>query len=83
MEEQTALPYAEVTPQSLAQLKLPSEAQQLLPQPSLTATVVPSDKPTGKGLSLEITWQERTGESSKPVRLIAWIYPVAAEEAVP
>jgi hypothetical protein len=84
MEEQTALPFEAVTPQSLAQLKLPPEAQQLLPQATLTAAVVPSEGSIpGKRLTLELRWQERTGESSKPVRLIAWIYPLAAEAAVP
>lgn len=84
MEEQTALPYNEVSPQALAELKLPSEAHQLLPGATIKATVDPSDGPIkGKRLTLEITWPDRTGEASQPVRLSAWIYPVSTTEAQP
>lgn len=84
MEEQTARSFDEVTPQSLTQLKLSAEAQQMLPRATLKASVDASDgPPQGKRLTLELAWQDRTGDSTKPIRLVAWIYPVVAEETAP
>lgn len=84
MEEQAVLPWNEVTPQSIALLKLPSEADQLLPGAQLSGTVVPAERTLPeKKLTLELSWQETGGQRSKPIVLIAWLYPAVAQESAP
>lgn len=76
MEQVMARPWAEITPDKLAQLPLPESCRQSLPgvrlQLEATAEGEPAD---AKRISIRIDWQDRAGQRVVPVRLVAWRYP--------
>jgi Tfp pilus assembly protein PilV len=75
MERIAARPFDEITPESLAALKLPEAARASLPGSVLSATVAAQDDaPARKRISVEIRWRDRSGNAGSPVRLVAWTY---------
>jgi hypothetical protein len=75
MERIAARPFEEITPESLAALKLPEAARASLPGSTLNATLAAmDDAPARKRITVEIRWRGRSGQSEAPVRLVAWTY---------
>ena len=74
MERVTAMPYDRVSQQVLDQLQLSESARTLLPDATLTATLLPQANPAGKRLRLELRWQDRSGQLAGPVRLTTWVF---------
>jgi prepilin-type N-terminal cleavage/methylation domain-containing protein len=75
MEQAAALAYAELTPARMQTIQLSQQAQQSLPQAKLTVVVTDEPgPPAGKRIVVELSWQNRAGQTGKPVRLTAWRY---------
>lgn len=75
MEQAAALSYAELTPERLQTIGVSEQAQRSLPQAKLSVDVTDEPgPPAGKQIAVELSWQNRFGETVKPVRLTAWRY---------
>jgi Tfp pilus assembly protein PilV len=76
MEEVMARPWAQITPDNLAELSLSESCRQRLPGAQLQWETTIEDEPAGaKRISVRIDWQDRAGQRGEPVRLVAWRYP--------
>jgi type II secretory pathway pseudopilin PulG len=75
MERLAALEYAELEPQLVRQVQLPRDVQRSLPAARLTVEVTPeATQPASKRIQVELSWQNRAGQTNRPVRLTAWRY---------
>jgi Tfp pilus assembly protein PilV len=75
MERIAARPFDEITPESLAALKLPEAARTSHPGSNLKASVTAQeDAPARKRITVEIRWPDGSGTAGSPVRLVAWSY---------
>jgi len=75
MEQAAALAYAELTPARMQTIQLSQQAQQSLPQAKLTVVVTDEPgPPAGKRIAVELSWQNRAGQTGKPGRVTAWRY---------
>jgi hypothetical protein len=71
----------ELTQETANQVPLPEVATARLKDPKLMLTV--SDEPAlaAKRISAALDWQTADGDRSRPVRLVAWVFPDAAAPA--
>jgi hypothetical protein len=82
MEEVLARPWAELTPDKLAQMPLSESCRQSLPGVRLQLEATAEGEPTAaQRISIRIDWQDTAGQRGEPVRLVAWRY--ADEEPKP
>jgi hypothetical protein len=78
MERAAALPWDQLTPERLAQIRLTSGVEKILVGAKLQWTVEPSTSgPTARHLRATITWQSPTGAPHAPVRLSSWAFAAA------
>ena len=55
------------------ELVLSETARRWLPEAVVTATVDPVEEPpSGKRIQVEIRWTDKSGQSARPVQMIAW-----------
>ena len=82
VERAAALPWNEVTPERLADFKLSSSVEEILPHAVVKATLEPSTEgPRAKHVQVEITWNNPSGVADAPVRLSYWAYAPAGEKS--
>jgi hypothetical protein len=73
MEQLFAIPYAELTPQRAADLRLSNLARQQLPGARLDVAVAAlADEPAGKEIRVDLRWHDRSGRYGAPLQLTAW-----------
>ena len=75
MEQAAALAYSELTPEKLQAIRLSQQGRRSLPQAKLTVRVTDEPgPPIAKRIAIELSWQNRAGQTGKPVRLTTWKY---------
>ncbi len=75
LERAAARPWDELTPASLAGLRLSDSTAAALPGAGLEARVATSDDaPARKKITIEVRWRDRSGRPEAPVRLVTWAY---------
>ena len=75
METFTARPWAEIAPATAAQIELPADVRDVLPAAKLDVNVAAEqDSPPAKRITMNLGWQDRSGERAAPVRLTAWVF---------
>jgi prepilin-type N-terminal cleavage/methylation domain-containing protein len=75
MEQVAALTPGELTPENLQNVRLSAQGRRSLPQARLTVFVTDEPgPPSGKRIAVELTWQNRAGQTGQPIRLTAWKY---------
>lgn len=80
LDELSALPWNDITPDRLKTAQLSPEAIALLPEAKLEVTLTrPDDDATAKQITVSIDWQGNHGEREAPVRLTTWVYEGAKE----
>jgi hypothetical protein len=80
LERVSALPWREVTPERLADVRMSQGAQQALSGATATLSVTPENgKPAAKHVRVEIGWDDAAPRVDAPVRLHAWLYGTARE----
>ena len=73
MERVAGRPFDEITPESLAALRLPDAARAALPGAEIKANLDARNEPIArKRITLELRWADRAGRAEAPVRLVAW-----------
>jgi hypothetical protein len=74
IERVAAMPYDQITPEKLAELKLPPEVEPILPGGAAKwfVTDETGDLPA-KRVRVEIAW--RGGRPQRPAKLTTWVYP--------
>jgi type II secretory pathway pseudopilin PulG len=75
MEQFTARSWDEITQQTAANLELPDQVTQQLPEASLSCTVDSKpETPDSRRIHIELAWSNRKGQTLAPVRLTTWVY---------
>jgi Tfp pilus assembly protein PilE len=75
MERLSVRPWDELTSEKLAEISLSPDLKSALPEGELKIDLVDENtKPTAKRITVTIRWQDRSGQWTQPVRLVAWRY---------
>ena len=74
-EQLSLIPYPELTAESLGQWPLPDEVAAALPQAKLSSELIEEPDPTGKRVTLSLSWPEDGARPANPLRLVFWRYP--------
>jgi hypothetical protein len=77
MERLTCRPFDEVTPASVKEAKLSTQAQATLPEAELKIELKDNDSvggPGSKRIIVQVRWKNRGGEWDAPVRLTSWVF---------
>ncbi len=76
LERASAIPYEQLSAESLREMAISSDAGQLLPEGDVRWTVDEegSELPA-KRVGVELTWRAPHGRSDAPVRLVTWAFP--------
>jgi hypothetical protein len=75
MERLAAMDYGELRPDEPPQVVLSAEARHSLPQAKLTIEVTQEDTaPPSKRIRVELIWENRAGQTVRPVGLTSWRY---------
>jgi uncharacterized protein (DUF58 family) len=76
IERVSAMPFEQITPQRLGEIKLAEEVEAILPKAAVTWSVAdePGDVPA-KRVRVEIAWTGLGGRAESPARLTYWAYP--------
>jgi hypothetical protein len=73
VEEISALPFADVSREALAEIELRPEVAKALADAELAIDVADeAGPPRGKRVRVEITWQSQPEVAARPVRLTTW-----------
>jgi hypothetical protein len=72
MEHAAALPFRELTPLRLAEIRLSPEASAALPEGELTIDLAAVSGDAAKRITVSLRWQDRNGQWLQPVQLTAW-----------
>jgi hypothetical protein len=73
MEQVSAIPYAELTRERAADLRLSDLARRQLPGVRLDVAVAAlADEPAGKEIRVALRWLDRSGQYGTPLQLTAW-----------
>lgn len=75
MERLTARPWSELTPEATAGVGLPGGMERDWPDPRLRVEVADTRGGPGRRILIELSWLNRSGERSAPVRLVAFVHP--------
>jgi type II secretory pathway pseudopilin PulG len=83
MERIALRQYDELQADQPPEIPLSDEALRSLPGAALTIDVSPegTQPPLGKRVTVQLTWENRSGQTNRPVRLSAWRYRRAAADA--
>ncbi len=83
MERIALRQYDELQEEQPPKVPLSDEAQRSLPGAALTIEVSPEGTrpPLGRRVTVQLTWENRSGQTNRPVRLSAWRYRRAAIDA--
>ena len=73
MDELSARPYGELTPEAVGKIKLPEPLGRQLPGATLQ-TELTEPEPGTKRLTLRLAWNQRNGTPLAPLRLTAWVH---------
>jgi hypothetical protein len=75
IERVSVMPFDEITPDSLNDIKLPAEVDSILPGGAVTWFIEeePGDVPA-KRVRVEIAWAGGGGRAEAPARLTYWVY---------
>ena len=75
LERLTAEPYAELTPDRLAEVGKAASSEQMLPAGELKLELVEQPgPPEGKRIDVELSWQAGAAKARQRVRLSGWAY---------
>ncbi len=77
MEWLSARPWDELTPEAVADVRLPESVTRQLPGAELKIEVVDSpagEKPPAKRIAVSIRWRDRAGRMVQPVAVTMWRY---------
>jgi hypothetical protein len=82
VERVSALPWSEVTPQRVAEMRMSPAAQETLEGATLTLSATEEDgPPAAKHVRVEIDWDGAGPRVNPPVQLHTWLYEAAREGA--
>ena len=74
LERIVAVPWDDLTTESVARFRVSDAASDQLHGPTLKVQVLPSGSPPAqKRVVVEIRWADRSGQSEAPVRLVTWV----------
>ena len=73
MDELTARPYAELTPEAAGKIELPLALKQQLPSAKLQVEIAEAP-PNARRIRLRLSWLQKNGRPLAPLRLSAWVY---------
>jgi hypothetical protein len=75
IERATAVPWDQLTPERLAEIRLPPSVERILAGAKLTWTLEPAGSgPAAKHIRAELAWRSPTGAPEAPLRLSYWVY---------
>ncbi len=72
MENLTARPFAELTPDAAEAIELPAYLKSQLPGAKLEADIAEA-KPNAKRIRLRLSWMQHNGQALAPLKLSAWV----------
>ena len=75
LEELTSQKYAGLTKAIAEQSEVPEEYREVLPDAKLNVDLTPTEEsPVGQKITVTLRWTNRSGQSSRPVRLTSYVY---------
>ena len=75
MEDLTARPYEDLTPDAAAKIELPKPLQEQLPGAKLEVAITETETaPKAKRIQMRLSWNQRSGQPLAPLRLSAWVH---------
>jgi len=81
MERIAAEPFEELTKERAGQWQLSEAVKARLTSAELSVEIdTPPDDPRAKRIAVSVGWQDRAGQTVKPVRVVAWRYGGGREE---
>src|SRR5205085_259811 len=79
-EQIGSMAWDEVTSESASRIGVPAALVEHLPGAKLAVAVKEESSPAAKRIMLELTWQDRHGQTVEPLRLTTWEFPAAASK---
>jgi prepilin-type N-terminal cleavage/methylation domain-containing protein len=73
MDELTARPYAELTPEAAGKIELPDALKRQLPGAKLAVEITETDT-SAKRIQARLSWNRQNGQALAPLRLTAWVH---------
>lgn len=81
LDEFTALPWPQLTPQRAQACQMSAEAAAILPRARVdVALAEPAGEPPARRITVTLHWQGDHGQDEGPLRLTAWVYRHAEAE---